>query len=223
MKILSVSDVELGFLYQPSILERFADVDMIIGCGDLPFYYLEYMISTLNIPLYYVNGNHVSQTEFTTGGIRTSPWGAKDLHRRCIQDDTGILLAGIEGSLRYNLSNHQYSQTEMWGFVLNLIPRLLFNRLWYGRFLDIFVSHAPAWQIHDQQDLPHRGIKAFRWLVDVFQPTYHLHGHIHVYRNDAVTETRVKKTTVLNCYGYREINFDMQPVIAGLKRNPFLR
>lgn len=223
MKILAVSDVELGFLYQPSIRERFADVDLIIGCGDLPYYYLEYMISTLNVPLYYVNGNHVSQIEITTGGIRTNPWGAINLHRRCIQDDTGVLMAGIEGSLRYNLSRFQYTQSEMWGFVFNLVPRLLFNRLWFGRYLDIFVSHAPAWQIHDQQDLPHRGIKAFRWLVEVFQPRYHLHGHIHIYRNDAVIQTQIKNTTVLNCYGYREINFDMRPVISGIQRNPFLR
>ncbi|OJX46033.1 MAG: hypothetical protein BGO78_03875 [Chloroflexi bacterium 44-23] len=223
MKILAVSDVELGFLYQPQISDRFKDVDMIIGCGDLPFYYLEYMISTLNIPLYYVNGNHVSKTEYTTGGERTSPWGAINLHKRCVVDDTGVILAGIQGSLRYNLGAFQYTQGEMWQRVFQLLPAFFFNKIWYGRYLDIFVSHAPPWQIHDQPDLAHQGIKAFRWLIKVFQPIYHLHGHIHIYRNDAVTKTKFLKTTILNCYGYREINFDMHPVIEGLQRNPFLR
>lgn len=221
MKILAVSDIELGFLYQPQIRERFSDIDLIIGCGDLPFYYLEYMISILNIPLYYVNGNHVSKTEITTAGERSSPWGAINLHQRCITDATGVLLAGIEGSLRYNLGRNQYTQTEMWMHVLRLAPRLLLNRFIYGRFVDIFVTHAPPWHIHDQDDLPHQGIKAFRWFDKVFHPTYHLHGHIHIYRNDAIIQTQFHHSIVLNCYGYREIQFDMTPVIAGLRRIPF--
>ena len=61
MKILAVSDTEVPILYSPSIVQRFRDVDVIISCGDLPYYYLEYMISMLDVPLYYVRGNHASQ------------------------------------------------------------------------------------------------------------------------------------------------------------------
>jgi hypothetical protein len=213
MKILAVSDIELGFLYQPNIVDRFYDVDLILSCGDLPHYYLEYMISMLNIPLYYVNGNHANKLEITTGGERNYPWGAVNLHSRCITDDTGLLLAGIEGCQKYNLGSFQYTQSEMWTFVLKLIPRLLFNKLRHGRYLDIFITHAPPWKIHDQVDLPHQGIRAFRWLIKVFQPTYHLHGHIHVYRNDIITLTKIEKTEVINCYGYRELFFDIRPFI----------
>jgi len=213
MKILAVSDIELGYLYQPKIVDRFYDIDLILSCGDLPHYYLEYMISMLNIPLYYVNGNHASKLEFTTGGERKFPWGARNIHKSCVTDDTGLLLAGIEGCLRYNLGNFQYTQSEMWTFVYKLIPKLFLNKLRYGRFLDIFLSHAPPWKIHDQEDLPHQGIKAFRWLIKVFQPAYHLHGHIHVYRNDAVTNTRYINTDVINCYGYKELSFDIRPYI----------
>jgi Icc-related predicted phosphoesterase len=213
MKILAVSDIELGYLYQPKIVDRFYDIDLILSCGDLPHYYLEYMISMLNIPLYYVNGNHASKLEFTTGGERKFPWGARNIHKSSVTDDTGLLLAGIEGCLRYNLGNFQYTQSEMWAFVYKLIPKLFLNKLRYGRFLDIFLSHAPPWKIHDQEDLPHQGIKAFRWLIKVFQPAYHLHGHIHVYRNDAVTNTRYINTDVINCYGYKELSFDIRPYI----------
>jgi Icc-related predicted phosphoesterase len=101
----------------------------------------------------------------------------------------------------------------MWYLVYKLVPKLIFNKIRYGRFLDIFLSHAPPWKIHDQDDLPHQGIKAFRWLIKVFKPTYHLHGHIHVYRNDAVTMTRYMNTDVVNCYGYKELNFDIRPYI----------
>ncbi|HSM25338.1 MAG TPA: metallophosphoesterase [Anaerolineaceae bacterium] len=213
MKILAVSDTELGFLYQPSIVDRFFDVDLIISCGDLPHYYLEYMISMLNVPLYYVNGNHANKIEITTGGERRYPWGAVNLHKRNITDDTGLLLAGIEGCVRYNFGPFQYSQPEMWNMVFSLIPKLLFNKLRYGRFLDIFITHAPPWKIHDEKDLPHQGIKAFRWFINVFKPTYHLHGHIHVYRNDTITETQFNQTKVINCYGYRELLFDIQRYI----------
>ena len=32
--------------------------DLVIGCGDLPFDYLEYLVSRLDVPLLYVPGNH---------------------------------------------------------------------------------------------------------------------------------------------------------------------
>ncbi len=207
MNILAVSDIELGFIYNVQIAQRFRNVDLVISCGDLPYYYLEFIISMLDRPLYYVRGNHASKVEITTAGERSSPWGAIDLHRRHCRTPQGLLLAGIEGSLRYNYGPHQYSQAEMWMMVLGLVPGLLYNRLRHGRFLDIFVTHAPPWGIHDMDDLPHHGIKAFRWFLRVFRPAYHLHGHIHVYRNDTCIETRYAGTTVINCFGYREITF----------------
>jgi len=87
--------------------------------------------------------------------------------------------------------------------VFNLFPLLLWNRIRYGRYLDIFVTHASPWGIHDQPDYPHVGIKAFRWLLTVFKPQIHLHGHIHVYRPDTVTETHFEETRVINTYGYK--------------------
>jgi len=89
--------------------------------------------------------------------------------------------------------------------VLQDAPRLLLNRLRYGRYLDIFVTHASPWGIHDMPDLTHRGIKAFRWFLLVFHPTYHFHGHIHIYRPDTVTETVFGKTRVINTFGYRSM------------------
>jgi Icc-related predicted phosphoesterase len=80
----------------------------------------------------------------------------------------------------------------------------------YGRYLDLFVSHAPAWGIHDGPDFPHVGIKAFRWLIQTFKPQFHLHGHIHVYNPATVTETKLGNTTVLNTYGYKVIEVDLK-------------
>lgn len=210
MKILAVSDVELDLIYSPQITTRFEDIDLLIGCGDLPYYYLEYMISMLNVPLYYVRGNHVSKVEAGVTSERREPWGGIDLHRRVICDATGLILAGIEGSIRYNFGSHQYSQNEMWMMAFLMTPALFYHRLRHGRYLDILVTHAPPWKVHDSDDLPHRGIKAFNWLARVFKPAYHLHGHIHIYRSDTIRETQVGATRVINAFGYRKLEFNLR-------------
>ena len=118
MKILAVSDLELPNIYSPILGQRFGNVDLVIGCGDLGYYYLEYIISSLNKPMYYVNGNHAPSIEYSEGGERTYPHGGTNIHRRVLRDpDSGLILAGIEGSLRYNDGVNQYSQDEMWWMV----------------------------------------------------------------------------------------------------------
>lgn len=206
MKILSVSDVVIDFIYSPAIRQRFFDVDFIIGCGDLPYYYLEYILTILDKPLYYVRGNHANLVEYGHGGARTEPQGAIDLHGRTVNHD-GLLMAGVEGSVRYNSGHFQYTQREMWGHVLALAPQLMLNRVNHGRFLDIFVTHASPWGIHDQDDPPHHGVKAFNWLLRVFKPKWHLHGHIHIYQNNTVRETKYHETCVRNTYGHLESTF----------------
>lgn len=208
MKILSLSDATVQFIYSPQVRARFSDIDLILGCGDLSYLYLEYVLTALNAPLFYVRGNHDKVVEYTSwGGQRTAPAGGVDLHRQVI-NHKGLLMAGVEGSLRYRSGLYQYTQGEMFGHVLSLVPRLLLNRIAYGRFLDLFVTHAPPWGVHDRPDLPHQGIKAFRWLINIFQPAYHFHGHVHVYRPDTVVETRIGGTLVINTYRYRETHLE---------------
>jgi Icc-related predicted phosphoesterase len=108
----------------------------------------------------------------------------------------------------------------MWSHVLKLIPALLKNRAIYGRYLDVFATHAPPWGIHDQPDLPHQGIKAFRWLLKTFKPAYHFHGHIHIYRRDIPRETQFHDTRVINTYGHLETL--VEPVIRGYAPLAFL-
>jgi hypothetical protein len=125
-----------------------------------------------------------------------------------------LLLAGIEGSNRYNFGEHQYTQVEMWAFAFSLAPALMVNKIRYGRYLDILITHAPPWKIHDMDDLPHHGIKAFNWLIKVFTPLYHLHGHTHVYRPDTIIETQVGATCVINTYGYHELILKPEELMA---------
>ena len=89
----------------------------------------------------------------------------------------------------------------------------LSRRLRYGRYLDILLTHAPPFGIHNGPDLPHRGFRAFLGLMDRFKPRYLIHGHIHrSYGFSAITETRYKQTTVLNTAGYRLLNVDVLPL-----------
>ena len=42
MKILAVSDRVMDQIYCTDVRQKYPDVDLVIGCGDLPFYYLEF-------------------------------------------------------------------------------------------------------------------------------------------------------------------------------------
>lgn len=209
VKILFVSDKVVEHLYSPKIVERYHDVNLIIGCGDLPYYYLEFILSMLNVPLLYVHGNHDPQQEYLSDGTSIAgPSGGANLHCR-VQKEGGLLLAGLEGSIRYKDGYFQYTQREMWLNVFYLIPRLLINKLMYGRYLDILVAHSPPFGIHNGEDRIHAGFKAFLWFMRVFKPKYLVHGHRHVYNPAETIETRFEETQVVNIYPYRVLEVEV--------------
>ncbi len=212
MKILAVSDQVVEHLYSPFVKERFGDVDLVVGCGDLPNFYLDYIVSMLNVPLTLVPGNHDLPV--------TPPYSDQDPESRgaprwsanidgMVVKEQGLLLAGLGGSIRYRPDGvHQYTQAEMTCRVLALAPRLCWNRIRYRRFLDILVTHAPPRGIHDAEDPAHVGFEAFNKFIAHFRPRYLLHGHSHVYRHGAVTTTQLGPTTIINVYPYRLIEVD---------------
>ena len=202
MKVLSISDKVLATLDRPESIENLQGVELMLGCGDLPYYYQENIAKKLRVPLYFVRGNHDVLIEYGADGERSAPRNGLDLHRKSVYEN-GVILAGIEGCNRYNQGNFQYTPAEMWEHVFHLVPKLLWNKLKYGRYLDILVTHAAPHGIHDKPDWTHQGIKAFNWLIKVFKPKYHFHGHNHVYTDDTITETQVGDTLVINTYGYK--------------------
>lgn len=207
--ILAVSDRVMDQIYCSTIREKYPDIDLIIGCGDLPFYYLDFLISALDVPLVYVRGNHDAGPQYAADKrVLTKVQGGTDIHGRTINID-GTLLAGLEGSMRYRpRAPYMYTESEMRGQVARLVPYLLWNRQRHGRFLDILVTHSPPLGIHDRSDLPHTGFKVFLTLMQLFKPRYLLHGHIHLYRQDTPRETDHHETTVVNVYPYRLVEFE---------------
>lgn len=207
MRLLTLSDEVHALIYSPRVNVLYQGVDLIISCGDLPYAYLDYVVCHLDKPLFYVEGNHVDKQEDGTYRSGSEFHGGIDLHQKVFAYGN-VLLAGVAGSIRYSGGPYQYSQLQMWLHVLRLVPRLLFNKLFHGRYLDVFVTHASPWGIHDQPDLTHQGVKAFLWLDRVFQPAVHVHGHIHTYRPDTISETWLDKTRIINTYPYKEIIID---------------
>jgi Icc-related predicted phosphoesterase len=215
INILSVSDEVIPTIYHASIRDRFKDVDLVLGCGDLPHSYLEFIVSMLDVPCFYVPGNHDGLPEHTDYG-RTlhKPDGCTSIDNRVVRHE-GLILAGLGGSIWYNGGKYQYTQSWMMARVAALLPQLLWYRYQNGYGIDILLTHSPAWGIHDATGA-HTGFKALRWLLEWFPPRYLIHGHIHKnYRMCQQTETRFGNTLVINTSGYRTFKIErvapMQP------------
>ncbi len=203
LKVLSVSDRIDSKLLERETYEKYKDVDLILSCGDLPYYHIEKLFQLYEVPVLYVRGNHDPRVEYGKSGPIYGPRGGIDLHNRVVVLND-LIFAGFEGSLPYKEGPFLHSQSEMWRNVFGIIPRLLWNKLVYGRYLDVVLTHTPPRGIHDQESNVHGGYHAFRWLINTFKPSYFFHGHIHVYTNDEIIETVVGGTKVINTYGHRK-------------------
>ena len=217
MKILCISDQIDPQVYSPGIKERFADVDLILSAGDLPFDYLDFIISSLNKPLFFVFGNHHTEELRYYKRVWNEPFGHENnVFYGCgavhlgtkVKKEGNFILAGLGGSMRYNNGSNQYTDFGMFLETAKIIPRLLWNRLVYGRFLDILLTHAPPRGIHDKNDKCHWGFKTYLWFMKVFRPKYLVHGHIHLYDLCDVRCTKWESTTVINAYSHYVINLE---------------
>ena len=203
MRILVVSDEVAPQIYDAGIRSRFSDVELVLSCGDVPHYYLEYIVGTLDVPLLYVMGNHGYELEADSSpGPGKRPEGCTDIHGQVVRFQ-GLLIAGLEGSMRYKDGPYQYTQSEMDRKALRLMLQLLPYRLGAGRELDILLTHAPPLGIHDSTDLCHSGFRAFLRLMRRCRPRYLVHGHTHVYSRLQAQTTLYQATTVANAFPYR--------------------
>jgi calcineurin-like phosphoesterase family protein len=210
IKILTVSDKVDEMLYSPAIRRLCADVDLVLGCGDLPFYYLEFIVTMLGGPLFYVVGNHANavRMQYEPREKWQYPGGCENIDGRVVRYQN-VLIAGLEGSMRYNSNPYfQYTEREMAWKMWQLAPSLIWNKLFYGRYVDILITHAPPQGIHDKPDRCHRGFRAFVTFMERFRPRYLIHGHVHVYSPLETIETVYGDTTVINTYGYRTLEID---------------
>lgn len=176
MKILVLADEESKYLWDYFEKSKLEGIDLIISCGDLKPQYLSFIATYAKVPVLYVHGNHDASYD------DTPPDGCI-----CIEDDIyvyqGVRILGLGGSMCYNYGRYQYTEREMKGRVLRL-----WFKLWRHKGFDILVTHAPAYQFNDGEDLPHSGFQVFRNLLDKYKPKYFLHGHVHL--NYSFTQQR---------------------------------
>ena len=205
MRLLAVSDQVGEALYSALVGELLGPIDLILGCGDLPYWYLEFLLTALDAPLYYVHGNHDPLVEYSTqSGTKTCPGGGVNVDRQTVVD-RGLIIGGLEGCVRYKPdARHQYTQEEMRLRACALLPQLVWNRISYGRWLDVLIAHAPPLGIHNGPDRVHTGFEVYLDLMRYFRPRYLLHGHTHVGRS-GTCETCYLNTTVINVYPYRVV------------------
>lgn len=204
VKILALSDEVVERLYSLCDRGHFSDIELILGCGDLPYEYLENLLTLLNAPLLYVPGNH--DPNYRAGEPLTYAEGGSNLDLKSVYLKK-LLIAGFGGSIHYRpRGTNQYTQTEAYGRALRLMPRLFSNRMQYGRYLDILITHSPPFGIHDDDTHAHQGLRAINWLLRVAKPRYHFHGHTHFQRrNISPSETNHGQTKIINIYPYKII------------------
>jgi len=212
MKILCIADHIDPLVYTSSIKTRYHDVDMVLAAGDLPLEYLDFVVSSLNCPLLFVYGNHNLEKY---DSYRKGIYFPNDLYSgsgglthvgSMVRREKGVIIAGLGGSMQYNRGPNQFTEWQMRMEIWKLFPRLLFNRIFRGRWLDILLTHAAPLGIHDKKDLCHRGFKCFLWFMRVFKPRYLIHGHIHLYDLSELRTTSYGATLVINAYSQYLLN-----------------
>ena len=199
VKILALSDNVDERVYSEHIHQTYGDVDLVLGCGDLPIYYLEFVADALNKPVLYVRGNHDTEAELTSDGqLRKIPRGCDLIDDRVVSYGK-LLFLGLGGSTRYRPgASGQFSETRMGLRIVRLFPRLLLTRAQHGRFVDVIVTHAPPRGIHDLRDPAHTGFKAFLKLMSWLRPRYLLHGHVDFWLVGGGRSTQFRETRVIN-------------------------
>ncbi len=191
LKILTVSDFtekELTRQVEDKTLEA---VDLIISCGDLDPEYLSFLRDRLDVPLYYVKGNH--DIRYT----RENPVGCQNIHERVVSVGS-LNILGFEGSIWYNGGPNQYTDAMM----KKMIFWMWFS-IWRKGPIHMVVTHAPPRHIHDREDRCHMGFESFNSLIKKQAPDYFVHGHIHQeFETPGDRITIVDTTQVINTCGY---------------------
>jgi len=190
MKILAVSDVESKRFYEFYRPGRLKGFDMILSCGDLHPEYLEFLVTMANCPLLYVHGNHDWSYD------RQPPEGCDCIDDRLVVV-SGLRILGLGGCLRYNGGPYQYSERQMRMRILKLQWKIM-----RAGGVDIVLTHAPAAGYGDEDNITHRGFEAFLPLLDRWQPSYLVHGHIHKrYDPRQQRVLQYKNTPIINANG----------------------
>ena len=212
LQVLAVSDQVDPRIHSASVRSRMPDIKIVFGCGDLPARYLEFLADAFDRPVYFVYGNHLEEvTRRGLQGKRYEPMGCMDIGGRVVRDpESGLIIAGVPGSPKYSRDDaQQYTENEIRFMLIRMAPRLIWNKLRYGRALDLLITHTPPRHVNDREDVPHRGFRTLRAFLALAKPAFHLHGHIHLYDRSIDPESQFEETRVINVYPFRVLELEV--------------
>lgn len=196
MRILAVADTEAKYYYDYYTPGKLNEFDLILACGDLRREYLEFLATLARCPLVYVRGNH----DDSFG--KAPPEGCI-----CAEDEIvvcqGVRILGLGGSYRYRAGDNMYTEQQMRRRI-----RRLQLQLWKQKGFDILLTHAPARNMGDLDNVAHRGFSCFVELLDRYQPKYFVHGHVHRdYGANLPQRTARGETSIINAYNYCKFDY----------------
>lgn len=188
--------------------------DLVLGAGDLPWDYLEFLSSMLDVPVVFVPGNHDPHVEaplsgfrgwLTSNGLPTEdprPLGGINADESVV-DVAGLRIAGLGGSIRYNDGANQYTQEEFAKRARRLM-KVVSKR---GGGVDVLLTHSPPLGLGDGEDGPHVGFEALHEVIETLRPRWHLHGHIHPF-GQRQPDRQVGPTTIRNVVPYQVLEIE---------------
>ena len=195
---------------------RACSVDLVIGAGDLPYAYLEFLANTLDRPCVFVPGNHDPDLSGFTryGGLSMKdgfpaawpgPMGGINADAGVV-DIAGLRVAGLGGSLRYNDGPNQWTQAQQARRARKVVRLAERRRRRDGRGVDVLLTHAPPSGLGDRDDPPHRGFECLHRTIDRLRPPWLLHGHIHPH-GERVPDRVAGATRLRNVVGHQIMEF----------------
>lgn len=203
MKILCISDEVDPLVYSLNIKKRFADIDLVLSAGDLSPKLYEFVLSSLNKPLVYVNGNHKGIHKSGDGyGMKVGD----EYYGECVDGrviylkNLDLVVAGLGGSMKYNFGPDQYTEREMRRRISKMAPALYASKIRRGRYCDILLTHAAPFGVGDGPDLCHKGFNCFNFFMKQYKPSYLLHGHVHLVDQNMRPVTECFGTKVINIF-----------------------
>ena len=215
-KILCISDQIDPVIYSKDIKEKYGDVDFIISAGDLPIDYLDFVQNSLNKPLYFVFGSHhlkalthyhpemAEKTKdgevniFKKGNTKKSNQGIYIGFKSLKYEN--MIIAGVSGAKKHNDGKNQFTEKQMKRKLSKMIPALFFNKIKYGRYLDILVTHCPPLIEGEKEENKQEAFECFTKFINFFKPKYLIHGQVHIYDPQQCRSIRHGATEIINAY-----------------------
>ncbi len=200
VRVLLLADMVHPYIYRSGFPQGLGHIDLVLGAGDLPGYYLEFVASLLPAPVVYVPGNHQDEYVYSEGQ-RQRPGGAINAEGNIVRA-AGLTIAGWGGVPRYRKGGqHQYTD---WQGRWALGKLALKAQAQAAGQVDIFLTHAPPLGPHALSDFAHRGCPSISQFMLRLAPTWLVHGHIHEYEGRKAPYTDPHSgTNVINAYGYK--------------------